>query len=126
MEANNIWMGIGNLGADPELRKTQSGDAVCNFRIAVDRTYRSNGRQVEATTWIPVVAWRGQAEHYHRWLQKGSQVSVVGRLEIRQYTDKDGNTRTSAEIVADTVKFLAGTRSRAEVDATENTAQAEA
>lgn len=126
MEANNVWMGIGNLGADPELRKTASGDAVCNFRIAVDRTYRSNGRQVEATTWIPVVTWRGQAEHLYKWLQKGSQVSVVGRLEIRQYTDKDGVSRTSAEIVADTVKFLAGTRSKTDVEAAENSAQASA
>jgi single-strand DNA-binding protein len=112
MEANNTWFGIGHLGADPVLRKTDSGDSVCNFRIAVDRSYKQGGRTVSQTTWIPVVAWRQNAEHYAKWLQKGSQVSVTGRLETRQWTDKDGNNHSSFEIVAGDVKFLSGIRAK--------------
>lgn len=115
MEANNTWMGIGNLGADPVLRKTASGDSVCNFRIAIDRAFKQGGRTVTRTTWIPVVAWREDAEHYAKWLQKGSLVAVTGRLDVREWDDKDGKTHTSFEITASDVKFLANVRSKADV-----------
>ncbi len=99
---------IGNLGRDPELRYTQSGSAVANLALATTRSYtnsRTNER-VEETEWHRVVVWGKQAEFCNQYLSKGRQVYIEGRLQTRNYEDKDGIKRYSTEIVADTVQFL--------------------
>lgn len=95
---------MGRLTADPELRNTQSGVAVANFRVAVDRDFkdRDGNRGVD---FFPVVCWRGTAEFAARFFAKGSLAVISGRLQVREYTDKDGNKRSATEIVADNVYF---------------------
>ena len=89
---------MGNLGKDPELRHTQSGTPVCTFDIAV------KGAK-ERTDWITIVAWNKTAELVCQYFTKGQLIAVEGRLQIRDWTDKDGNKRRSAEIVAEQVHF---------------------
>ncbi len=95
----------GNLGADPELRYTQSGKAVCNLRVAVT----TGGRDRERTEWFRVVAWEQLAELCDRYLQKGSRVFVEGALQSRTWTDRQGVERTSLELHARECLFLGGT-----------------
>jgi len=106
----NKFVGIGNLGQDPQLRTTQSGKSVCNFNIAIDRRYwTGQGDQrelVRETDWVPVVTWGGLAENCARYLFKGSKVSVEGALRPRSYNDKEGKTQRVFEISADAVEFL--------------------
>lgn len=96
---------IGRLVADPQLRYTQSGIAVTNFTLAVDRPFSSQGGEKEVD-FIDVVAWRKQAEVCANHLNKGRLVAVEGRLQIRSYDDQNGVRRKAAEIVADQVRFL--------------------
>ena len=97
---------MGRLVRDPELRRTQSGIAVTSFRIAVDRDYQSkDGGGDKQADFIDIVAWRSTAEFVSRYFAKGRMVVVSGRLQMRDWTDKDGNKRTSAEVVADNVYF---------------------
>jgi len=96
---------IGRLVADPNLRYTQSGHAVTNFTVAVDRQFSSRGGEKE-TDFIDVVTWRKLAEVCANHLTKGRLVAVEGRLQIRSYEDKEGIRRKVAEIVADQVQFL--------------------
>lgn len=96
---------IGRLVADPELRYTQSGNAVTNFTLAVDRPYQSQSGDRE-TDFIDIVAWRKLAETVANHLSKGRLVAVEGRLQIRSYDDQNGIRRKAAEIVADNVRFL--------------------
>jgi len=95
---------IGRLVADPQLRYTQSGTAVANFRIAVDRPF-SNQQGERETDFIDVVAWRKLAETIANNLNKGRLVGVDGRLQVREY-EHDGQRRRTAEVVADSVEFL--------------------
>ena len=95
---------MGRLVKDPELRHTGSGIAVASFRIAVDRDFKSQNGEKE-TDFIDIVAWRNTAEFVSRYFAKGRQAVVSGRLQMRNWTDKDGNKRTSAEVVADNVYF---------------------
>ena len=95
---------MGRLTADPELKTTPSGVSVCNFRLAVDRTYQPKDQEKQAD-FIGVVAWRGTAEFVSRYFRKGQLVAVQGSIQTRQYTDKDGNKRTSFDVVADNVFF---------------------
>ncbi len=98
---------IGNLGRDPELRYTQSGTAVCTLSLATTRSYNNrNNERVEETEWHRVVVWSKQAEFCNQYLSKGRQVYVEGRLQTRNYEDKDGIKRYSTEVIADTVQFL--------------------
>ena len=98
---------IGRLGQDPELRYTGNGTAVCNLRLATDDSYTDNdGNLVERTEWHRIVAWSRLAEICNEYLEKGSQVYVEGRLQTRQWEDRDGNTRYTTEIVARNVQFL--------------------
>ena len=100
---------IGNLGADPELRHTQSGTAVCNLRIATNETWNDrDGQKQERTEWHSVVVFGKQAENCNQYLQKGRQVYVEGRLQTRDWEDRDGNKRYTTEIVAHSVQFLQG------------------
>ena len=96
---------IGRLTRDPELRYTSTnGIAVATFTLAVDRRF-TQGQQREAD-FIHIVTWRAQAENCAKYLGKGSLVAVEGRLQIRSYEDRDGQRRTAAEVVADSVQFL--------------------
>lgn len=98
---------IGRLGQDPELRYTGNGTAVCNLSLATDSSYTdADGNQVENTEWHRVVAWSRLAEICNEYLGKGRQVYVEGRLQTRQWEDRDGNTRYTTEIVARNVQFL--------------------
>ena len=96
---------VGRLTRDPELRSTSGGVAIASFTVAVDRRF-SNQNGEKETDFIPVVVWRGLAETCGRFLSKGKLVAVDGRLQIRNYEDRDGNRRTIAEVVGDNVDFL--------------------
>ena len=100
---NHITL-MGRLTRDPELRRTQSGTAVTSFTLAVDRDFKSQFGEKE-TDFIDIVAWRATAEFVSKYFTKGRMAVVEGRLQIRDWTDKEGNKRTSAEIVADNVYF---------------------
>lgn len=95
---------MGRLTRDPELRRTQSGIAVASFSLAVDRDYKPENGELE-TDFIDIVAWRSSAEFVSKYFSKGRMAVVSGRLQIRPWTDKDGNKRRSAEVVADNVYF---------------------
>lgn len=95
---------MGRLGKDPELRKTANGISVTSIRVACDRDYKPDGGERE-TDWFDVVIWRGGAEFVSKFFKKGQMIVVDGRLQSRSWTDNDGNTRYSTEIVADNVYF---------------------
>lgn len=94
----------GRLGADPELRTTPSGVEVATVNIAVDRD-RKDANGEKQTDWVTIVAWRGTAKFLAQYFQKGRIALVEGRLQTRNYTDRDGNKRTATEVVADNVYF---------------------
>lgn len=96
---------MGRLTRDPELRRTQIGAPVAGFTLAVDRDFKDKQTGERATDFIDVVAWRQTAEFVSRYFTKGRMAVVEGRLQIRDWTDKDGNKRRSAEVVADNVYF---------------------
>ena len=96
---------IGRLTRDIELRYTNSGNAVANFTLAVDRPF-TNQQGEKETDFVNIVVWKKQAENCANYLLKGSKVAVEGRLQIRKYEDKEGIKRTAAEVVADRVEFL--------------------
>ena len=100
---NKIFI-MGRLTRDPELRRTQSGTAVTSFTLAVDRDFKSQSGEKE-TDFIDVVAWRATAEFAAKYFTKGRMAVVEGRLQIRPWTDKEGNSRRSAEVVADNIYF---------------------
>lgn len=95
---------MGRLTRDPELRRTQSGTAVAAFALAVDRDFKGDDGE-KKTDFIDIVAWRNTAEFVSKYFTKGRMAVVEGRLQIRPWTDKDGNKRRSAEVVADNVYF---------------------
>lgn len=96
---------MGRLTRDPELRRTGSGLAVASFTVAVDRDWPSKETGEKETDFIDCVAWRQTGEFVSKYFTKGSMIVVSGRLQIRGWTDKDGNKRKTAEIVADNVYF---------------------
>ena len=95
---------MGRLTRDPELRRTGSGVAVASFTLAVDRDFAAQGAEKE-TDFVDIVAWRNTAEFVSRYFAKGRMAVVTGRLQIRNWQDKEGNKRRSAEVVADNVYF---------------------
>lgn len=100
---------IGNLGVDPELRYTSAGQAVAELRVATGRKWTAkDGTQRDETEWHRVVVWGEQAEHCAKYLAKGRQVYVEGRLQTRKWQDKDGRDRYTTEVVAQVVQFLGG------------------
>ena len=109
MAGLNKVMLIGNLGADPELRFTANGAAVANFRIACSRSYTDrDGQRQEVTEWVSIVAWQRLAELVGQYLSKGRPVYVEGRLQTRQWQDREGNNRYTTEVVANDIQFLGG------------------
>ena len=96
---------MGRLTRDPEMRQTQGGASVASFSIAVDRDFKDKQTGEKATDFIDIVAWRQTAEFVSRFFAKGRMAVVEGRLQIRDWTDKDGGKRRTAEVVADNVYF---------------------
>ena len=96
---------MGRLTRDPELRRTQTGTPVASFSLAVDRDFKDKATGERSTDFIDVVAWRQTGEFVSRYFTKGRMAVVEGRLQIRDWTDKDGNKRRTAEVVADQVYF---------------------
>lgn len=101
---NNIVL-MGRMVRDPELRRTGSGTAVTSFTLAVDRDFASKEGGQRETDFIDCVAWRNTGEFVSKYFSKGSMAAVSGRLQIRTWTDKNGNKRRTAEVVADNVYF---------------------
>ena len=94
----------GRLTSDPELRRTGNGTAVASFSIACDRDFKSDGGE-RATDFVDIVAWRNTAEFVSKYFAKGRMAIISGRLQIRDWTDKEGNKRRSAEVLAESVYF---------------------
>ena len=110
---------MGRLTRDPELRRTGSGTAVTSFSLACDRDFKSQIGDKE-TDFIEVVAWKNTAEFASKYFSKGRMAVVEGRLQIRDWTDKAGNKRTTAEVVADSVYFADSKRSESNDNQREN------
>ncbi len=105
---------MGRLTRDPELRHTQSNVPVATFSLAVDRGYSKNAAEGQQTVdFINIVAWRNTAEFVSKWFRKGQLVVVSGRIQVRSWTDKDGNNRTTYEVVADECFFAESKRDSA-------------
>jgi single-strand DNA-binding protein len=100
---------VGNLGKDPEVRHLEGGNSVANFTLATNEYYKDKqGARVERTEWHNISAWRGLAELAEKYLKKGSQVYIEGKLRTRQYQDKDQQTRYITEIIAEEISLLGG------------------
>ena len=111
MAATNINRVVltGNLTRDPELRNTPSGTSVCSLRLAVNTSRKdASGQWVDKPNYFDITVWGRQGENVAQYLAKGRPIAVDGRLEWREFTDKDGNNRQAVEIVADSVQFLGG------------------
>ncbi len=108
MSGINKVMCLGNLGKDPEIKFLDGGNAVANFSVAVNESYKNKaGEKVEKTEWVKVVAWGKLAELCGEYLKKGRQVLIEGKLQTREY-EKDGQKKYVTEIVAQNVTFLGG------------------
>lgn len=105
----NVVAIMGRLVADPELKTTPAGINVCTFRIACDRSFVQQSQQRQAD-FIDVVAWRHNADFLCKYFAKGSMVAVQGRLQTRQYQDRNGNKRTAVEVVADSLSFAGSSK----------------
>lgn len=118
---NKIFI-MGRLTRDPELRRTPTGTAVTSFSLAVDRDFKGQNGEKE-TDFIEVVAWRNTAEFVAKYFAKGRAAVVEGRLQIRDWKDKDGNNRRSAEVIADNVYFADSKRDGGEQAPAQNFAE---
>jgi len=108
MSVNKVIL-VGRLGRDPETRYTSGGQAVANFSVATDETYKDrNGERQKRTEWHKIVVWAKQAEIAQQYLKKGSLVFIEGRIQSREWQDKEGQKRTSFEIVATNFRMLGG------------------
>src|SRR5215468_7677106 len=108
MSVNKVIL-VGRLGRDPETRYTGSGQAVANFSVATDESYKDrNGERQKRTEWHKIVVWGKQAEIAQQYLKKGSLVFIEGRIQSREWQDKEGQKRTSFEIVATNFRMLGG------------------
>jgi single-strand DNA-binding protein len=108
MSVNKVIL-VGRLGKDPETRYTSGGQAVANFSLATDYAYKDrNGERQKRTEWHRIVAWRKLAEIVQQYLKKGSLVYIEGRIETREWQDKEGQKRYSTEIIANEMKMLGG------------------
>lgn len=106
MSFNKITL-IGNLGRDPELRYTPQGTAVCDFSVAVnDRKRDKAGEWQDVTTWFKITFWGKQAENASKYLTKGRQAYIEGRLQVEEWTDRDGNNRFTLAVQGSDIQFL--------------------
>lgn len=110
----NLVVLTGRLTADPELKKTQSGVSVTSFCIAVQRAYKSGEDPI--TDFINIVAWRHTAEFVNKYFKKGNMIGIEGNIQMRKYTDKDGNNRTVFEVIADNVQFVESKKNGSDVN----------
>jgi single-strand DNA-binding protein len=109
MSVNKVIL-VGRLGRDPETRFTGGGQAVANFSVATDETFKDrNGVQQKRTEWHKIVAWAQKAEFAQKYLKKGSLIYIEGKIQSREWQDKEGQKRTSYEIVASDFRFIGGT-----------------
>src|SRR3984885_3998381 len=100
---------VGRLGRDPDTRYTSGGQAVCNFTMATDETYKDrSGERQKRTEWHRIVVWGKQAEIAQQYLRKGSLIFLEGRIQSRQWDDREGQKRTTVEIVANNFRMLGG------------------
>jgi len=110
MSVNKVIL-IGRLGKDPELKYTPGGQAVANFSLATNRSWKgTDGQRKESTTWHNIVVWGKQAETIKEYLSKGREVYIEGRIDNRSYDDKEGNKRYISEVVVENFRFI-GSRS---------------
>ena len=116
---NKIFL-QGRLCKDPELRHTQTGTPVASFSLAVDRDFKDRNTGEKATDFIDIVVWRQTAEFVSRYFTKGRMAVVEGRLQLRDWTDRDGNKRRAAEVVADNVYFGDSKKKESEGNAPED------
>ena len=108
MSVNKVIL-VGRLGRDPETRYTSGGQAVANFSVATDESYKDrNGERQKRTEWHKIVVWGKQAEIAQQYLKKGAQIYLEGRIQSREWQDKEGQKRTSFEIVANSFRMLGG------------------
>ena len=108
MSVNKVIL-VGRLGRDPETRYTGGGQAVANFSVATDESYKDrNGERQKRTEWHKIVVWGKQAEIAQQYLKKGTLVFIEGRIQSREWQDKEGQKRTSFEIVANNFRMLGG------------------
>ena len=113
MSFNKITI-IGNLGRDPELRYTPQGTAVCDFSVAVnDRKRDKAGEWQDVTTWFKITFWGKQAENASKYLTKGRQAYIEGRLQVEEWTDRDGNNRFTLAVQGSDIQFLGDGRGEA-------------
>jgi len=106
MSVNKVIL-VGNVGKDPETRYLEGGTAVCSFPLATSETYRNrDGEKITNTEWHNVVLWRGLAEVAEKYVKKGSQLFIEGRIRTRSWDDRDGNKRYTTEIVGDNMQML--------------------
>ncbi|KPK84540.1 MAG: single-stranded DNA-binding protein [Bacteroides sp. SM23_62_1] len=106
MTVNKVIL-VGNVGKDPDIRYLEGGTAVCSFPLATSETYRNrNGERITTTEWHNIVLWRGLAEIAERYVKKGTQLYIEGRIRTRSWDDRDGNKRYTTEIIADNMQML--------------------
>src|SRR5210317_725634 len=106
MSVNKVIL-VGNVGKDPETRYLEGGTAVCSFSLATSETYRNrDGEKITTTEWHNVVLWRGLAQVAEKYVKKGSQIYIEGRIKTRSYEDADGNKKYITEIVGDQMQML--------------------
>lgn len=106
MSLNKVML-IGNVGKDPEVRHLESGATTASFTLATTERYKDkNGETKEQTEWHNIVCWRSLADIVEKYIRKGSQLYIEGRIRTRSYTDRDGNTRYITEITADNLQML--------------------
>jgi len=106
MSVNKVIL-VGNVGKDPEVRYLEGGSAVCKFPLATSETYKNkSGERISTTEWHNIVLWRGLAEIAEKYVKKGNQLYIEGRIRTMSYTDKEGNTRYITEITGDNMTML--------------------
>jgi single-strand DNA-binding protein len=106
MSVNKVIL-VGNVGKDPETRHLEGGNTVSKFSLATSEIYRNkDGEKITNTEWHNIVLWKGLAEIAEKFVRKGSQLYIEGRIRTRSYTDQDGNTKYTTEIIADNMKLL--------------------
>lgn len=117
----NIWTGIGRLGADPEVKFSNSGTAICNFTIAIEKKYKSKGKMVEKVNWLPMVCFGKTAENAGKYLSKGSEVAITGELEMQEWESKGEKKRKMVVLVSPFgLQFLSKTNKSREETRVEN------
>ena len=120
MSFNKIIV-VGNLGRDPELRYTPQGDAVCDFSVAVNDKKRDKaGELQDVVTWFRITLWRRLAENASKYLTKGKQVYIEGRLQVDEWQDREGNNRYTLNVTATEMHFLGGSRADESSPGTDN------